>query len=118
MPPRSFGSFQTKDAADKEAVDTDAAELNSVEMVRMREQSLSWLRAELEALRSNLDQNPEKLGSMVQQTMQIWQRDTDFDGVRGEEAVAKLPESERRDWQKLWEEVAELERRAAASQPR
>jgi hypothetical protein len=37
--------------------------------------------------------------------MQHWLKDDDFAGVRGEEALAKLPESERREWQKLWAAV-------------
>lgn len=39
--------------------------------------------------------------------------DTDFKGVRGAEALAKLPQAERSDWQRLWEEVAALRQRAA-----
>jgi hypothetical protein len=36
-------------------------------------------------------------------------------GVRGPEALARLPEAERPEWQKLWEEVAALQKRAAGS---
>jgi hypothetical protein len=32
--------------------------------------------------------------------------DPEFAGVRGPEALAKLPESERQPWQKLWADVA------------
>jgi hypothetical protein len=39
--------------------------------------------------------------------MQHWLDDSDFAGVRGEAALAKLPETERRAWQKLWADVAE-----------
>jgi serine/threonine protein kinase/Flp pilus assembly protein TadD len=108
-----FGSFQSTDAAD-----TDAAELKSDEMVRLRGQSLTLLRTELEALRSKFDKNPEKLGSSVRQTMQYWQRDTDFDGVRDPDALAKLPESERQAWQALWREVEELRERTSVTEPR
>jgi hypothetical protein len=38
--------------------------------------------------------------------MQHWLRDGDFNGVRGPEALAKLPEAERAGWQKLWADVA------------
>ena len=37
--------------------------------------------------------------------MQHWLDDTDFNGVRGAEALAKLSESERGGWQRLWEDV-------------
>jgi hypothetical protein len=38
--------------------------------------------------------------------MQHWLDDPDFNGVRGPDALAKLPESEREGWQKLWADVA------------
>ena len=50
--------------------------------------------------------------------MQAWLNDSSFNGVRGDEALAKLPEAERREWRKLWEEVEELRKRAAGPQPR
>jgi hypothetical protein len=34
--------------------------------------------------------------------------DTDFAGVRGEQALDKLPPAERSDWQQLWKEVEVL----------
>jgi hypothetical protein len=40
-------------------------------------------------------------------------KDDDLAGVRGADALARLPEAERREWQKLWEEVEALRRRAA-----
>jgi hypothetical protein len=49
---------------------------------------------------------------VVAQHMQHWLADTDFNGVRGVEALAKLPEAERGDWQRLREEVAALHKRA------
>jgi hypothetical protein len=45
--------------------------------------------------------------------MQHWLQDTDFAGVRAPEALAKLPERERKEWQALWEEVESLRKRAA-----
>jgi hypothetical protein len=46
--------------------------------------------------------------------MQRWQDDADFAGVRGVEALGRLPAAERPDWQKLWQAVEELRQRAAA----
>ena len=46
--------------------------------------------------------------------MQHWQQDTDFAGVRGTDVIAKLPEAERQEWQKLWNDVADLLKRAQA----
>jgi hypothetical protein len=33
--------------------------------------------------------------------------DSDFASVRGPEALGKLPEAERREWQELWSGVAD-----------
>jgi hypothetical protein len=41
------------------------------------------------------------------------QQDADFAGVRGTEALAKLPEAERAEWTKLWQDVAALGKQAA-----
>jgi hypothetical protein len=44
--------------------------------------------------------------------MRHWLRDPDFADVRGDAALAKLPEAEHAAWQKLWANVAELLKRA------
>jgi hypothetical protein len=40
--------------------------------------------------------------------LQHWLGDADFNGMRGPDALAKLPQAERGAWQRLWEEVAGL----------
>jgi hypothetical protein len=40
--------------------------------------------------------------------MQHWLKDPDFTGVRGSQALANLPEAERKQWLKLWADVAAL----------
>jgi len=91
----------------------DAANLEAKEYARLRGQALAWLTADLAAYRSMLAQAPAK----VRQGMQHWQQDSDFNGVRGAAALAKLPEAERQEWRKLWEEVEELRKRAETPQP-
>jgi tetratricopeptide (TPR) repeat protein/serine/threonine protein kinase len=86
------------------------ADLDPKDHSDLRGQALAWLKADLKAWQEVLAKNPT-LGGMVGQKMQRWQEDTDFDGVRGA-ALAKLPEAERQDWRRLWEEVEELKRRA------
>jgi hypothetical protein len=44
--------------------------------------------------------------------MQRRQHDPDFAGVRGD-ALAELPEAERQEWQKPWDDVGALRKRAA-----
>jgi hypothetical protein len=61
-----------------------------------------------------MEQQPAKASPAVRQQMQHWLSDDDFAGVRGSDALAKLPEAERNEWRKLWQEVETLRRRAAA----
>jgi serine/threonine protein kinase/Flp pilus assembly protein TadD len=83
------------------------------ERASLRLQALDWLRMDQEAWSRHLEKVPDKAGTKVLQEMQSWQTDTAFAGMRGPEALAKLPEVERLNWQKLWDEVAALEKRAA-----
>jgi tetratricopeptide (TPR) repeat protein len=91
----------------------DADGLDNKERARLRLQALDWLRADLEAWGRLLEKEPGKAGPAAAQTLQHWLEDPDFSGVRGEQAVGRLPEAERGDWQKLWQEVEALRERAA-----
>jgi serine/threonine protein kinase len=93
----------------------DADDLEDQERARLRQQALDWLHADLGAWRKLLEQEPNKNNPAVTRTMQHWLDDSDFAGVRGEAALGKLPEAERPPWQKLWEEVEALKRRAAGT---
>jgi hypothetical protein len=46
--------------------------------------------------------------------LQHWQNDTDLAGVRDPAALAKMPEAERADWQKLWADVEALVKKSGA----
>jgi tetratricopeptide (TPR) repeat protein len=59
------------------------------------------------------DSRGDNVRAKIQEDLQHFQKDTDFNGVRGESALAKLPERERQEWQALWREVEELRNRAA-----
>jgi serine/threonine-protein kinase len=85
----------------------DAQTLSDKERARLRRQALTWLRADLDAYDQLLNKDADKGPALVSQQMQRWQRDGDFDGVRGPEALAKLPEAERQAWQQLWADVAD-----------
>ncbi|MGH7170897.1 MAG: hypothetical protein ACRELG_11515, partial [Gemmataceae bacterium] len=85
-------------------VDADKLELK--ERARLRQQALDWIQADLKAYRQVMEKSAGKAGPAIAQQMQHWLQDADFAGVRGEEALAKLPESERAEWQKLWATVA------------
>jgi serine/threonine protein kinase/Flp pilus assembly protein TadD len=89
----------------------DADQTDDKERARLRGQGLEWLRADLAVYRRVLEKVPDNAGT-IRARMERWQQDTDFAGVRGPEALAKLPEAERRDWEKLWADVADTLARA------
>jgi len=95
----------------------DAARLTDAERARLRKQALDWMRADHDAWRGLLDKDPAKARPVVAELMQGWLRDGDFASVRGPDALANLPDAERKDWQKLWADVAEALRRAGDRPP-
>jgi tetratricopeptide (TPR) repeat protein len=84
----------------------DAAKLSDAERAGFRKQALDWLQADLDVWRKLLNKEPDKHRTTVARKMQHWLRDADFRGVRGQEALSKLPEAERPAWQQLWADVA------------
>jgi serine/threonine protein kinase/Flp pilus assembly protein TadD len=90
----------------------DALGLGDTERARLRGQALDWLRADLEAWHRTLEKALGEARPAVGKTMRHWLGDSDFAGVRGREALARLPEAERQGWQKLWANVEGLRRRA------
>jgi Flp pilus assembly protein TadD len=90
----------------------DAKDLPDKVCLGLRRQALVWLRADLAAYRRLLDHEPGKAGPAVRERLQRWQQDTDFAGVRGPEALDKLSQAERDQWQQLWADVADTLGRA------
>jgi tetratricopeptide (TPR) repeat protein len=74
---------------------------------KWRKQALTWLQADLDAWRRLFEKDPDKVRPVIIGKMQHWQSDADFAGLRGQEALARLPDSERLAWQKLWAGVRE-----------
>jgi hypothetical protein len=91
----------------------DADMLDSKERDHLRLQALDWLRADLKAYRQLMEEYAGAAGPMIGRRMEHWLQDEDFAGTRGDKALAKLPEVERKEWQKLWQEVGDLRQRAA-----
>jgi serine/threonine protein kinase/Flp pilus assembly protein TadD len=87
--------------------------VGEAERACLRRQALAWLRADLKARGQQLENEGDKARPVVRKLMQHWQRDPDFNGVRGPEPLARLPEGERQQWQELWKDVAALGQRAA-----
>jgi tetratricopeptide (TPR) repeat protein len=94
----------------------DADNLDEKESVRLRQQALAWLRADLKAYGQVMEKAADKAGRAIAERMQNWLQDDDLACVRGGDALAKLPEAEREEWQKLWQEVETLRQRAAANE--
>jgi tetratricopeptide (TPR) repeat protein len=90
----------------------DAGTLDQPERGRLRREALAWLQADLSAWKQMLEKNGQKARSAVHRQMDHWKQDSDFAGVRGTEALARLPEPERADWQKLWTDVEQLRKTA------
>jgi hypothetical protein len=58
-----------------------------------------------------------QLARSAREAMGRWQNQDFFAGVRDKESLAKLPEAEREQWQRLWDGVAETLRRAGDKPP-
>ncbi len=93
----------------------DAPVSEDEERARLRRLSLDWLQTTLTAWQQRRDKNPDN-GTFVSiaKTMRRWLNDSAFNGVRGGEALAHLPASERADWQQLWTNVEPLWQRIQA----
>jgi hypothetical protein len=85
-----------------------AATLEDSQKARLRGQALTWLRADLALRRAQLDSGKAADRQEVQAQMRHWQQDSDFAAVRGEQALAALPQEERLAWASLWRDVAAL----------
>jgi hypothetical protein len=81
---------------------------SEAERARLRQQALSWLRADLAlwAWYAVSDRRPA-----AENTLRDWQRDRDLACVRDAAALAVLPTDERAAWQTLWADVDALLRR-------
>jgi tetratricopeptide (TPR) repeat protein/tRNA A-37 threonylcarbamoyl transferase component Bud32 len=86
----------------------DADNLAEKEKARLRGQALTWLKADL-AMRGKQFTSEKAPDRQAAQKMLLhWQKDPDLAGVRDPKALARVPETERKEWAKLWGEVAAL----------
>ncbi len=95
----------------------DAAALGDDERVRLRQKALAWLRDDLKLWRGLLEKEPGRTGPVLAAHLRHWLEVPVFAGVRGTDALKRLPEMERADWQRLWEEVEALRRTAEKPLP-
>jgi serine/threonine-protein kinase len=90
----------------------DAARLTVEARAALRKEARDWLQADLTGWNKALDSDAARSKAALRQQMQRWQRDPGMGGVRDKAALAKLPEDERKKWQKLWADVAAFLERA------
>jgi eukaryotic-like serine/threonine-protein kinase len=88
----------------------DAAKL------KLRVQARAWLQAELAAWSKLQDAQPQSR-SLVLQILQHWRQDTDLAAIRDAAALAKLPQAEQKEWEKLWADVDAQLNRAQGQAP-
>jgi tetratricopeptide (TPR) repeat protein len=90
----------------------DVAGLDDKERARLRRLALDWLRADLEARRGQLKSWWLGAAGQARQAVRHALEAPDFAGVRGPEALARLPEAERQSWHRLWDDAADMLARA------
>jgi serine/threonine-protein kinase len=83
----------------------------------LRQESLGWLKAERDAWARQLEAGAPPDRAVVIKNLKHWQQDADLAGVRGDEALAKLPDDEQKAWRDLWADVDGLLEKAEADRP-
>jgi eukaryotic-like serine/threonine-protein kinase len=81
---------------------------------KLRNQSRSWLRAELAIWAKLLATANEQQRAFIVATLKHWLQDGDLISVRDTSALDALPDDERRQWRTIWNEVRNLLNRAAS----
>jgi serine/threonine-protein kinase len=88
----------------------DAADLDDFTRANWRKQSLTWLRADLDAWAKRLT-DPDERGA-VQNALKRWQQVPELAGVRDAVALKRLPEAEAAAWRAFWKDVSDLRGKA------
>jgi tetratricopeptide (TPR) repeat protein len=90
----------------------DGASIGDPEKPLLRQQAVSWLRADLAAWSVRAQGETPRARLAARKALGRWQRNADLAGVRDPAALAQLPEAERQAWQALWQEVEAVMARA------
>jgi tetratricopeptide (TPR) repeat protein len=93
----------------------DADRLDDKERALWRRQALDWLRQDVTWWGKALDNGDAQTNAQARQRLRHWKTDGDLAGVRAQDALARLPDEERKQWERLWSDVDALFQRV--SQP-
>jgi serine/threonine-protein kinase len=86
----------------------DADKVDDKERALWRRQALDWLRQDLTWWGKALDNGDAQTNAQAQQRLRHWKADGDLAGVRAQDALARLPNEERKQWERLWSDVDAL----------
>ena len=79
---------------------------------KLRGQALEWLKSELVTWTKILDVGPAQMTAAIAPVIQHSKADADLTGIRDTDALANLPDAERKQCVALWEQVDALLRKA------
>jgi serine/threonine protein kinase/Flp pilus assembly protein TadD len=91
----------------------DVEKLDAARRLRLRQQALDWLRADLQAWRQLLEKDAAKSRSVVATKMRSWLQEPTLTYVRARDPLARLLKAEREPWRAFWRDVAQLRYRAS-----
>jgi serine/threonine-protein kinase len=94
----------------------DADKLDDKRRALWRRQARAWLRQDLTWWGQALDKGNAQTKAQVREWMRHWQTDGDLAGVRAKGALARLPDEERKQWERLWSDVDALLRRVSQTE--
>jgi hypothetical protein len=90
----------------------DAAGLGEPERAGLRKQARDWLRLDLAAWAKRVGAGTEADRIQARKTLAPWRDGPELAGLRDPDSLEKLPPAERQECRALWQEVADLLRRA------
>jgi serine/threonine protein kinase len=91
---------------------------DEVAKARFRSLALDWLRLELGWWSRYLESGQPNARPVVLSHMNHWKNYRELAGIRNADALARLPEAERKDWQAFWAEVDALARKSGELKPK
>jgi tetratricopeptide (TPR) repeat protein len=94
----------------------DAGDLSDQERLDLRRQAHDWLTADLAAWREAFESSRVPPAEIAN-SLAHWQVDPDVASLRDAAALEKLEPEEQSQWRKMWDDVRQLQERAAAASP-